>query len=73
MLKEVGDDPSDEKVKEFVLNTLQGGVSITTKAFQFARCASGVVLKNCKLLSSKLCLLVKKLRTDHTAVKAFSG
>lgn len=25
MLKEVGDDPSDEKVKEFVLNTLQGG------------------------------------------------
>ena len=28
MLQEVGDDPSDEKVKEFVLNTLKGGVNI---------------------------------------------
>ena len=28
MLKEVGEDPSDEKVKEFVLNTLNSGVGI---------------------------------------------
>ena len=28
MLQEVGDDPSDEKVKEFVLNTLKGGVNM---------------------------------------------
>ena len=27
MLKEVGGDPSDEKVKEFVVNTLNSGVS----------------------------------------------
>ena len=29
MLKEVGEDPSDEKVEEYVLNTLKGGVCIT--------------------------------------------
>ena len=33
MLQEVGDDPSDEKVKEFVLNTLKGGVNINIVFF----------------------------------------
>ena len=33
MLQEVGEDPSDEKVKEYVLNTLQGGVCITHGSF----------------------------------------
>ena len=33
MLKEVGEDPSDEKVKEYVLNTLKGGVRITHDSF----------------------------------------
>lgn len=28
MLKDVGDDPSDEKVKDYVLKTLDGGVGI---------------------------------------------
>ena len=28
MLREVGEDPSDDKVKEFVLDTLKGGVSV---------------------------------------------
>ena len=28
MLKDVGDDPSDEKVKDYVLKTLDGGVCI---------------------------------------------
>ena len=37
MLQEVGDDPSDEKVKEFVLNTLKGGVNINVM-FSFFPC-----------------------------------
>lgn len=28
MLQDVGDDPSDEKVKDYVLKTLDGGVGI---------------------------------------------
>ena len=28
MVKDVGDNPSDEKVREYVWNTLEGGVSI---------------------------------------------
>ena len=30
MLKEVGDDPSAEKVKEYVVKTLDSGVSVMT-------------------------------------------
>lgn len=30
MLKDVGDDPSDEKVKEYVLKTLDSGVGVTS-------------------------------------------
>ena len=35
MLKDVGDDPSDEKVKDYVLKTLDGGVGIVyVKSFR---------------------------------------
>ena len=34
MLKEVGEDPTDERVREFVETTLKSGVSYTYKCMQ---------------------------------------